>query len=221
MHGGLLLASAVLAGCGGDEEPAQPLGGPGVEASVGDIELRNIRLDNPPADIYEIGSAALLGVAMVSEGGEDDRLVGVSGPDFTGVAVEEGPPGTEPAIPIPAGGTVFTDGPNGPVPVLAQIDETLRSSESCRSPSPSSRPARPRSTPPSAHRCGSPSTASCASRCRTDRTGCGRRVRVDPGEPAGYSSSLGAPVAPAHDRPSLLVTPGRLLIRPPEPERWR
>ena len=76
---------------GGDEEPAQPLGGPRVEASVGDIELRNFRLDNPPAGIYEIGSAALLGVAMVNEGDEDGRLVGVSGPDFTGVAVDEGP----------------------------------------------------------------------------------------------------------------------------------
>lgn len=128
--GALLAAPAVLAGCGADEQPAVPVGGPGVEASVGDVELRNIRLDNPPAGIYEVGSAALLGVAMVNGGNEDDQLVGVSGPDFTGVVVDEGDVTTNPSVTIPAGGTVFTDGPEGPVVVLAGIDETLRSAES-------------------------------------------------------------------------------------------
>ncbi|CCH88450.1 conserved exported protein of unknown function [Modestobacter italicus] len=123
--GGLLLASAVLAGCGQDEQPSQSFGGPGVEASVGKMELRNIRLDNPPAGIYEIGSAALLGVAMVNEGSEDDQLVGVSGPDFTGAVTNENPASSDPAIPVPAGKTVFTDGPDGPVLVLVGIGETL------------------------------------------------------------------------------------------------
>lgn len=127
--GGLLLAPAVLAGCGSDDS-GEALGGPGVEASVGDLELRNIRLDNPPGGIYEIGSAALLGVAMVNDGDEDDTLVGVSGPDFTGAVVDENPAGSNPGITVPAGETVFTDGPDGPVLVLVGIDETLRSSES-------------------------------------------------------------------------------------------
>jgi copper(I)-binding protein len=128
--GGLLAAPAVLVGCGADERPAAPVGGPGVAASVGELELRNIRLDNPPAGVYEIGSAALLGVAIVNDGDEDEQLVGVSGPDFTGVVVDEGEITTTPSVTIPAGETVFTDGPEGPVVVLAGIDETLRTSES-------------------------------------------------------------------------------------------
>ena len=125
----LVIASVVLGGCGDDGQAAR-VGGPGVGASVGDVELRNVRLDNPPAGIYEIGSAALLGVAMVNGGDEDEQLVGVSGPDFTGAVVDEDPASSDPAITIPAGGTVFTDGPAGPVLVLVGIDETLRSSES-------------------------------------------------------------------------------------------
>ncbi|MGY2005087.1 copper chaperone PCu(A)C [Blastococcus sp. SYSU DS1024] len=123
-----ILLGAVLAGCGEDES-GQRLGGPGVEASVGDIELRNIRLDNPPAGIYEIGTAALLGVAMVNVGDEDDELIGVSGPDFTGAVVNENPASSDPAIRIPAGETVFTDGPDGPVLVLVGMDETLTTGE--------------------------------------------------------------------------------------------
>lgn len=126
LHSLLITVAVVLSGCG-DEEPR--LGGPGVEASVGDMELRNIRLDNPPGGIYEIGSAALLGVALVNEGDEDDELIGVSGPDFTGAVVDENPASSTPGVTIPAGETVFTDGPDGPVLVLVGIDETLRSSE--------------------------------------------------------------------------------------------
>ena len=125
--GALLLAPIVLAGCG--EEPEPRLGGPGVETSVGDMELRNIRLDNPPAGIYEVGSAALLGVAMVNGGDEEDELVGVSGPDFTGAVVDENPASSDPGIVIPAGETVFTDGPDGPVLVLVGIDDTLTSGQ--------------------------------------------------------------------------------------------
>jgi hypothetical protein len=125
----LITAAVVLSGCGDDEQPVQ-VGGPGVEASVGDMDLRNIRLDNPPGGIYELGSAALLGVAMVNNGDDDEQLVGVSGPDFTGVVVDEKPASSNPAVTIPAGATVFTDGPDGPVLVLAEIDETLLSSES-------------------------------------------------------------------------------------------
>ena len=44
--------------------------------------------------------------------------------------VDEDPASSDPPITIPAGGTVFTDGPDGPVLVLVGIDETLRSSES-------------------------------------------------------------------------------------------
>ncbi|CCH88480.1 conserved exported protein of unknown function [Modestobacter italicus] len=124
----LVTAVVVLTGCGSDERPVR-VGGPGVEASVGDMELRNIRLDNPPEGIYPIGSAALLGVAMVNEGTEDEQLIGVTGPDFTGVVVDENPASSDPAITIPAGETVFTDGPDGPVLVLAEIDETLRTAE--------------------------------------------------------------------------------------------
>ena len=128
--GGLLTSATVgLSGCSGEEDAVR-VGGPGVEASVGDMELRDIRLHNPPAGIYEIGSAALLGVAMVNDGGEDDQLVGISGPDFTGAVVDENPASSNPGITIPAGETVFTDGPDGPVLVLVVIDETLRSSES-------------------------------------------------------------------------------------------
>lgn len=130
LRGGLLVTvTVVLAGCSGQEDVVR-VGGPGVEASVGDMELRNIRLDNPPAGIYGIGSAALLGVAMVNDGGDDDRLVGVTGPDFTGAVVDENPASSDPGITIPAGETVFTDGPDGPVLVLVGIDETLVSSES-------------------------------------------------------------------------------------------
>jgi periplasmic copper chaperone A len=124
----LIAAAVVLSGCGDDEEPVQ-VGGPGVGASAGDMELRNIRLDNPPGGIYEIGSAALLGVAMINQGDEDEQLVGVSGPDFTGVVVDENPATSNPAVTIPAGETIFTDGPDGPVLVLAEIDETLLSAE--------------------------------------------------------------------------------------------
>ena len=128
--GSLLVGvSVALSGCGAEEEEPGA-GGPGISASVGDMELRNIRLDNPPAGIYEIGSAALLGVAMVNAGDADERLVGVSGPDFTGVVVDEDPATSSPAVTIPAGETVFSDGPEGPVLVLAEIDETLLSSES-------------------------------------------------------------------------------------------
>ncbi|TKJ22199.1 hypothetical protein A6V29_06625 [Blastococcus sp. CCUG 61487] len=128
--GALLLSPVVLAGCGGDDA-GEELGGPGVEASVGDMELRNIRLDNPPAGIYQIGTAALLGVAMVNTGDEADELIEVSGPDFTGAVLDENPESSDPAIRIPAEETVFTDGPDGPVLVLVGIDDpTLTSGQS-------------------------------------------------------------------------------------------
>jgi periplasmic copper chaperone A len=125
----LITAAVVLCGCGDGEQPVQ-VGGPGVEASVGDMELRNVRLDNPPGGIYEIGSAALLGVAMVNNGTKDEQLVGVTGPDFTGVVVDENPATSNPAVTIPAGKTVFTDGPDGPVLVLAEIGKKLLSAKS-------------------------------------------------------------------------------------------
>ncbi|WP_448612739.1 hypothetical protein [Modestobacter sp. URMC 112] len=128
--GSLLVGvSVALSGCGAaEEEPGA--GGPGISASVGDMELRNVRLDNPPDGIYEIGTAALLGVAMVNQGREDDQLIGLSGPDFTGVVVDEEPASSDPAVTVPAGETVYTDGVEGPVLVLAGVDESLRSSES-------------------------------------------------------------------------------------------
>lgn len=68
--------------------------------------------------------------SMVNTGDEADRLIGVSGPDFTGGVVDEEPASSDPGIDIAAGETVVTDGPEGPVLVLVEIDETLRTGES-------------------------------------------------------------------------------------------
>lgn len=125
----VLSVVSALTACG-EDDPEEGPGGPGVAASVGDMDLRNVRLDNPPDGVYEIGSAALLGVAMVNNGDEDDELIGVSGPDFTGAVVDENSASSTPGIVVPEGETVFTDGPEGPVLVLVGIDETLRTSES-------------------------------------------------------------------------------------------
>jgi len=147
----LITAAVVLCGCGDGEQPVR-VGGPGVEASVGDMELRNVRLDNPPGGIYEIGSAALLGVAMVNNGTKDEQLVGVTGLDFTGVVVDENPATSNPAVTIPAGKTVFTDGPDGPVLVLAEIGKKLPSAKSLPVTFPFERAGKvtvePRSAPP-------------------------------------------------------------------------
>ncbi|TFV63963.1 copper chaperone PCu(A)C [Geodermatophilus sp. DF01-2] len=122
----LLVASVGVTACGEEAYTRAP----DVEASVGDMELRDIQLAPPPEGVYEGGSAARLEFAMVNTGREEDQLVGVSGPDFAGVVVDGAPGSSSLPIPIPPGETVFSGGPTGPVLILTGIDETLRTAES-------------------------------------------------------------------------------------------
>ena len=86
--GACALAVSLLAGCGGEEFDADQYPSPGENARVGDILLRDFRLDPPPDDPYEpypVGSDVALYGWLVNEGDADDRLVEVSTPDAAGV----------------------------------------------------------------------------------------------------------------------------------------
>ncbi|RBY83795.1 hypothetical protein DQ238_01645 [Geodermatophilus sp. TF02-6] len=125
--GGLLLAaSGGTAACAEGTHTRAPQ----VQASVGDVEMRDIKLAPPPEGVYEVGSAARLEFAVVNKGRAEERLIGVSGPDFQGVVVE-GTPGSEPlSIPIAPGETVFSGDSGEFVLVITGIDSTLRTAQS-------------------------------------------------------------------------------------------
>ncbi|RBY79420.1 hypothetical protein DQ239_07340 [Blastococcus sp. TF02-09] len=116
----MALGSTSLAACS-EEEQTQ---GADIQASIGDIEMRGIKLDTPVGGFYEAGSAARLEFAAVNTGREQEELIGVSGPHFTGVVVDGAPSSPPLAVPIPPGETVFSGG-DGPVLILTGINQTL------------------------------------------------------------------------------------------------
>jgi copper(I)-binding protein len=76
-----------VTGCGDDFDPEQ-YPSPGENARVGDILLRQFRLDPPPDDAYEpypAGSDVRLYGTFVNEGDAVDRLLDVSSPDAADV----------------------------------------------------------------------------------------------------------------------------------------
>ena len=90
----------LLAGCG-DDFDAERYPSPGENARVGDILLRQFRLDPPPDDAYEsypVGSDIRLYGTFVNEGGAVDRLLDVSSPDAADVEL---PSGSDEAVALP------------------------------------------------------------------------------------------------------------------------
>ncbi|SFO47350.1 hypothetical protein SAMN05660359_03702 [Geodermatophilus obscurus] len=58
---------------------------------MGDLTIRAVQLAHPTGVAHEAGDEVELTMAIVNSGTVDDRLVGVSGPDFGGAAVGDPP----------------------------------------------------------------------------------------------------------------------------------
>jgi voltage-gated potassium channel len=87
------LAVGLLTGCGGEDFEAEQHPSPGENARVGDILLRDFRLDPPPDDPYQpypVGSDVALYGWLLNEGDTADRLLEVSTPDAAGVELVSG-----------------------------------------------------------------------------------------------------------------------------------
>jgi copper(I)-binding protein len=118
-----------------------------VNATAGDLQLRNIAVEAPPSDEgYEVGDDATVMITVTSRDGEDDRLVEVTSSAAREVVVMAG--GSERPMVVPAGGSTaeavtlelrgltrplrpaeyvdltFRFADNGPVEVLAPVDVT-------------------------------------------------------------------------------------------------
>jgi copper(I)-binding protein len=90
----------------------------GAQAQVGDITLRQVRLEEPRGDSYAAGDNADLLMAVVNSGDTTDALVRVDGQDFANAEISDG------RIEIPRGTTVFV-GENGTRVTLNDLDKPL------------------------------------------------------------------------------------------------
>ncbi|WP_147251831.1 hypothetical protein [Blastococcus sp. TF02-8] len=122
---GLLLMAGGTAGCGERTYTRAP----DVQASVGDIEMRDIKLAPPPEGVYEVSSAARLEFAVVNTGRAEEKLIGVTGPDFSDVVVDGAPSDGALSIAIRPGETIFSGDSGDRVLILTGINATLRTAK--------------------------------------------------------------------------------------------
>jgi copper(I)-binding protein len=120
--GVLLLSPLALSACSAGQvtqTATQERDKTGAQAQVGDIVLRQARLESPRGGSYERGDDAELLAAIVNSGPETDTLVEIDGEGFGGVEIESSATGSTTGtgsrsasdeIEIPAGSTVFIGG---------------------------------------------------------------------------------------------------------------
>lgn len=103
------LILVLCAGCGDDFE-ADEYPSPGENLQIGDILLRDFRLDPPPDDPYEpypAGSDVFMYGWIVNEGDADEHLLEASSPDAADVELVSGAGEVvQFPLPIPAESTV-------------------------------------------------------------------------------------------------------------------
>jgi copper(I)-binding protein len=110
--GVLLLSPIALSACSAGQvtqTATQQRDKTGGQAQVGALSLRQAQIESPRGGVYDAGDDALLRLAIVNSGTEDDTLVRIAGDGFAEAEVR----GSRPAgtsgidIPIPAGSAVF------------------------------------------------------------------------------------------------------------------
>jgi copper(I)-binding protein len=119
--GVLLLSPVALSACSAGQvtqTATQERDKTGAQAQVGDITLRQVRLEEPRGGRYEAGDDAELLLAIVNGGEDTDTLVGVEGDGFSDAEISDD------AIEIPRDTTVFV-GENRTSVTLHDLDESL------------------------------------------------------------------------------------------------
>lgn len=121
----LLLLMTVLGGCSAGQitqTATQVRDHTGGFGQVGDLTIREVELAYPPTGVYQPGDRAQLVMAIVNGGDADDRLVNITGPDFSGVTVT----GVSTAPPDVSGTLSLTSTPTlRPVHTMALRDKAV------------------------------------------------------------------------------------------------
>ena len=138
--GVLLLSPVALSACSAGQvtqTATQERDKTGAQAQVGDISIREGKLEAPRSGGYERGDDAELQVAIVNGGTDPDTLVGVDGEGFDSAEIEStasrtttstGSAGTSDEIEIPAGSSVFVGSGDYTV-TLTGLDEDLNTGQ--------------------------------------------------------------------------------------------
>ncbi|WP_456947019.1 hypothetical protein [Geodermatophilus sp. SYSU D00697] len=157
----LLLSPMALSGCSAGQvtqtatQARDKTGGAG---QVEDISVHAVQLAHPPGGVYEVGDQVEVTMAIVNRGRVDDRLIDVSGAEFSGASVSasltvpDAPPDAPPPGPdrtdpmalsgqspapqttavdvlVPARGAVFVGGSAPPV-VLTGLTRRIDAAQS-------------------------------------------------------------------------------------------
>jgi copper(I)-binding protein len=119
--GVLLLSPLALSACSAGQvtqTATQERDKTGAQAQVGDITLRQVRLEDPRGDGYEAGDDAELLMAIVNTGEDPDVLVRVDGEGFADAEISGG------KIEIPRDASVFVGERDARV-TLHDLDEPM------------------------------------------------------------------------------------------------
>ena len=131
-----LAAALSLFGCG-SEAPIRTPQGEVVGGAIGpdervseDVKVLAVQLDHPSDGVYEQGEDADLHLAISNTGTEPDVLIDVTGPDFADARTSGAGDGDSVAIQVPPNDNVYVGADGGPTLTLADLDRSLRSSQS-------------------------------------------------------------------------------------------
>jgi copper(I)-binding protein len=120
--GVLLLSPVALSACSAGQvtqTATQERDKTGAQAQVGDLTLRQVRLEDPRGDSYDAGDDADLLLAIVNTGEDTDTLVGVEGEGFADAEIAGG------RIEIPRDSTVFVGEDDDADVRLMDLDDSL------------------------------------------------------------------------------------------------
>lgn len=123
------LAALSLAGCGDELPDVDESGAVGPDEPVSEsITVLQVQLEYPLDGVYEVGEEASLFAGIANDGGTEDDLLDVRGPDFTdAVLTVDGQPAP---VPVPPNDNVYVGAEGAPSITLVGLQEQLRSSES-------------------------------------------------------------------------------------------
>jgi copper(I)-binding protein len=119
--GVLLLSPVALSACSAGQvtqTATQERDKTGAQAQVGDLTLRQVRLEDPRGDRYDAGDDADLLLAVVNKGEDTDTLVDVEGDGFADAELPEA------GIEIPRESTVFVGEGDADVRLM-DLDQSL------------------------------------------------------------------------------------------------
>jgi copper(I)-binding protein len=134
--GVLLLSPLALSACSAGQvtqTATQERDKTGAQAQVGDVTLRQARLESPRGGSYERGDDAELLAAIVNSGPDTETLLDIEGEGFGGVEIRSSTTGATTGtgsgnasgqIEIPAGTTIFL-GSDGYSVTLTDLEEPL------------------------------------------------------------------------------------------------